>query len=84
MRDGVLFCFQSLIITKKAFSLSSIINIRDVKMGFNLWANSVHHGFEPGWVEKNLTLLKVGWTQPGSLNPRVKRVRAGLKVGWPT
>jgi len=27
--------------------------------------------------------LKVGWTQPDSLNPRVKRVWAGLRVGWP-
>jgi len=57
---------------------------RDVKMSFNPWANPAHHGFEPGWVEKNSTFSKVGWTQPGSLNPRVKWVRAGLKVGWPT
>jgi len=35
-------------------------------------------------VEKNSTFLKVGRTQPGSLNPQVKQVRAGLKVGWPT
>jgi len=57
---------------------------RDVKMGFNSWANPAHHGFEPGWVEKNSTFSKVGWTQPGSFNPQVKQVRAGLKVGWPT
>jgi len=57
---------------------------RDVKMGFNPWANLAHHEFEPGWVEKNSTFSKVDWTQPDSLNPRVKRVRAGLKVGWPT
>jgi len=58
--------------------------IKDVKMSFNPWANPAHRRFEPGWVEKNLTFSKVGWTQPGSLNPRVKRVRAELKVGWPT
>lgn len=26
--------------------------IRAIKMGYNLRANSAHHGFEPGWVEK--------------------------------
>jgi len=51
---------------------------RDVKMSFNPWANPAHHGFESGWVKKNSTFSKVGWTQPGSLNPRVKGVRAGL------
>jgi len=57
---------------------------RDVKMGFNPWAYPAHYGFELGWVEKNSTFSKVGWTQLDSLNPWVKRVRAELKVGWPT
>jgi len=52
--------------------------VRDVKMGFDPCANPAHHGFEPCWVEKNSVFQKVGWTQPRSLNPRVKRVRAGL------
>jgi len=34
-----------------------MVGARDVKMGFNPWAN----GFEPDWVEKNSTFLKVGW-----------------------
>ena len=53
-------------------------------MSFKPWVNPAHNGVEPGWVEKNLIFLKVGWTQPGLLNPRVKRVRAGLKVDGPT
>jgi len=59
-------------------------SIRDIKIDFNSWANPAHHGFMLGWVEKNSTFLKVCWTQPCSINPRVKRVQVELRVGWPT
>jgi len=43
--------------------------IRDVKMGFNPWANPAHHGSESDWIEKISNFSKVGWSQPISLNP---------------
>jgi len=49
------------IILQKHYHIDILIMTRDVKMGFNPWANLAYHGSKPGWVEKNSFFLKVGW-----------------------
>lgn len=66
--------------TLTRFSVKPVGEVKNVKMGSNLWTN----GFEPDWSEKNYVFSNVGQIKPDSLDPQVevKQVRTKLSVGW--
>jgi len=71
-----------IILVKNWANLSSVGD-RRVKVSLSPWANSIHHGFELGWVEKLKSLPTMGKNVFNFLKPQIMWVQAGLKWANP-